>query len=119
MNLDAATVEQTVKEILGEMSCQFEFAEDSKLVTALVTALMNENCSVMKHKEDTASFAVELIRNHIWDALVWRNTDSDAFIVDSAVTTCNLFYTLGRESELGWIKEQAGSSYGFGGRPRL
>lgn len=97
MTENVQTTEQTVREILGVTYDGFGFQNRNDLIERIVTVLDDDSKRFMEDDGD-ASEAAENVRAMLWSAF----SDGGA----SAGATCELFYTLGRFDELGWVKEE-------------
>ena len=105
MGTTTKTTEEVVREVLGKTYNQFGFNEDTALVNDFVATLDDPTQAYIEDEGD-ASPAAERIRGRLWS----RYTGGGA----SASATSDLFYTLGRQSELGWVVEQV-PGYRFDG----
>ena len=86
-----------VMRVLGRTYDQFGFHRDKELIADFVKTL-EDPAKAVPEDEGDASPAAEEIRSRLWS----RYSGGGA----SASATSDLFYSLGREKELGWVKEQ-------------
>lgn len=94
--------ESVVRIVLGHTYDRFEFQNDEELIASIVKTLNNSEYAKLEHKGKTeASAAAAKIRETLWN----RYSGGGA----SATATCNLFYSLRRQDELGWIRGEAGN----------
>jgi hypothetical protein len=91
MDVMPKTTEELVLEVLHE----FDFKHDRRFIRHLV-AVLEDPDMIVPEVEVNASPAAEWVRSSLFLEL--------GGAVASSVT-CDLFYTLGRENELGWIEE--------------
>ncbi|MBC9705950.1 MAG: hypothetical protein H9W81_13460 [Enterococcus sp.] len=93
--------EAIVRDVLGMTYDQFGFQDATDLIEKIVKVLDNEKNTVKDDPEDPkdASFAAEYIRSRLWS----RFSGGSA----SAGATTELFLTLNRENELGWVRDEA------------
>lgn len=89
--------EEKIVEVLGKVYNQFGF--DQSDLPAKFAELLNDPSKAVMEDEGDASEAAEKIRERLWN----RYTGGGA----SASSTCALFYALGRENELGWVRGEA------------
>jgi hypothetical protein len=88
---------EAVSKVLGKTYDRFGFNNDKELIAHFVE-ILEDPAQAVPEDEGDASPAAERIRTHLWN----RYTGGGA----SASATSDLFYALGREKELGWVKEQ-------------
>lgn len=88
------TTETVIRKVLGLTYDRFGFKNDTRTVERVAELLALE-VPADKSKAKTAG----KIREILWN----RYTGGGA----SAGATCNLFYALGRQDELGWVIEEA------------
>ena len=89
--------EELTRKVIGKTYDQFGFGRDATLVAHFVEVLNDPEKSKIEDDGD-ASPAAEEIRTRLWNYYGGGGA--------SASTTANLFYSLGREKELGWVEEQ-------------
>ena len=87
------TTETVIRKVLGLTYDRFGFKNDTNTVER-VAAILAETVPA-----DGESEVAGRVREILWN----RYTGGGA----SAGATCNLFYALGREDELGWVIEEA------------
>ena len=104
--METKTTEEVVREVLGKTYNQFGFDRATDLIADFVATLEDPTQAVMEDEGD-ASPAAEKIRARLWS----RYSGGGA----SASATADLFYTLGRQDELGWVVEQV-PGYSFHGQ---
>lgn len=93
----AIITKETVIDVLGPVYNQFGF-EESKHPEKFAE-LLNDSSKSAVEDEGDASEAASKIRQILWDYYTGGGA--------SASSTCQLFYTLGRQNELGWIEGEA------------
>lgn len=98
METKTTTTENVVRVVLGKMYDRFGFNKDAQLINQIVTVLDDPEKSKLTD-EDVVSPAASEIRETLWN----RYSGGGA----SATATADLFYTLGRQNELGWLLEDA------------
>lgn len=99
MEIKTATTENVVRTVLGKMYDRFGFDKDTRLISEIVTILDDPEKSKPLSDEDVVTLAAAEIRETLWN----RYSGGGA----SATATADLFYTLGRQNELGWLLEEA------------
>lgn len=99
MEIKTATTENVVRTVLGKMYDRFGFNKDTRLISEIVTILDDPEKSKPLSDEDVVTLAAAEIRETLWN----RYSGGGA----SATATADLFYTLGRQNELGWLLEEA------------
>lgn len=87
------TTSDIVRTVLGKTYNRFGFSEDTDLIADIVTVVETPTITY----EGGMSDAAETVRNRLWS----RYSGGGA----SASATCDLFVALGRENELGWLRE--------------
>lgn len=87
----------TVNEVLGKVYNQFGFATSG--LGERFANLLNDPSKAIVEDEGDASAAAEEIRKTLWSYYTGGGA--------SASSTCQLFYTLGRQNELGWVEGEA------------
>lgn len=97
MEMKTTTTENVVRAVLGKMYDRFGFNDDTQLINQIVTVLDDPAMSELAHEDVT--HAASEIREVLWN----RYSGGGA----SATATADLFYTLGRQNELGWLLEEA------------
>lgn len=95
MEIAPKTTKEVVIEVLGNSS-DYGFENDERFVRHTVCVLEDESMKIAE-VEVNASPAAEWFRASVL---------FDLGNVEASSLTCDLFYTLGRQSELGWIEEQ-------------
>lgn len=98
METKTTTTENVVRVVLGKMYDRFGFNKDAQLINQIVTVLDDPEKSKPLSDDDVTHAAAE-IRETLWN----RYSGGGA----SATATADLFYTLGRQNELGWLLEDA------------
>lgn len=93
----AIVTPETVSEVIGKVYDQFGFSEGP--MPARIAAILNDPSKAVIEDEGDASEAAEEIRQSLWS----RYSGGGA----SASSTCALFYKLGRQNELGWVRGEA------------
>jgi hypothetical protein len=88
------TTETVIRKVLGLTYDQFGFKNDTHTVER-VTALLAEPVPADSSEYEVAG----KVREVLWN----RYSGGGA----SAGATCNLFFALGREEELGWVIDEA------------
>lgn len=93
--------EAVVRDVLGMTYDGFGFQRETGLIEKIVAVLEDEAKAVKDDYEDPkdASPAAEEIRGMLWS----RFSGGGA----SAGATTELFLTLGRKDELGWVRDEA------------
>lgn len=93
--------EAIVRDVLGMTYDQFGFQKRNDMIEDIVLMLNDEKQMVKDDPTDPndASFAAEWIRSRLWSAFSGGGA--------SAGATTELFLTLGRGDELGWVRGQA------------
>ena len=99
MEIKTATTENVVRTVLGKMYDRFGFNKDTRLISEIVTTLDDPEKSKPLSDEDVVTLAAAEIRETLWNC--YRGGGA------SATATADLFYTLGRQNELGWLLEEA------------
>lgn len=97
-DIKTTTTENVVRTVLGKMYDRFGFSKDAPLINEIVTALNDPEKGKLADDEVVGQAASE-IREKLWN----RYSGGGA----SATATADLFYTLGRQNELGWLLEEA------------
>lgn len=105
MTITPNTIENTeeiVREVLGLSYDRFGFQNDPEQIAEIVALLEDEANAVKEYPEDpkAASVAAAKIREMLW------NRYSGGGV--SASATTELFLSLDRDNELGWVREEAG-----------
>lgn len=95
METSTAINHQTVLTVVGKVYDRFGFSENTEFVNEVVAILDDPSFSVVDEDANNASLAARKIRDRLWTNYSGGTT--------SAAVTCDLFYSLGRENELGWI----------------
>lgn len=95
----AKGTEKTVREVVGKTFDIAGFQDEAELVAFIVRTVENPDKSVPKYEGAVSPAAFE-IRFALW------TTYSDGNRASSAKATADLFHTLGREGELGWLLEE-------------
>lgn len=99
--ITAAETESIVRIVLGHTYNGFGFQNHDELIAGIIETLNNPEFTTPEYEGETeASAAAAKIRETLWN----RYSGGGA----SATATCNLFYSLRREEELGWIRGEAG-----------
>lgn len=93
----AIVTAETVNDVLGKVYNQFGFATSG--LGEKFAAMLNDSSKAIVEDEGDASEAAGEIREQLWN----RYSGGGA----SASATCELFYTLGRQNELGWVEGEA------------
>jgi hypothetical protein len=93
MMQNGENTEATIRAIISANYADPDFLHDERLIRHILATLEDEN---MQEAKGTSSAAAWL-RSTLW------STDYASSTADK--TTCDIFYALGRESELGWILE--------------
>lgn len=96
-NIASEDNEDVVRRVLGKTYNQFGFNRTEALIADFVYVLEDPSQAVVEDAGDPSP-AAEHIRSRLWS----RYSGGGA----SASATSDLFYTLGRQDELGWIEEQ-------------
>lgn len=93
--------EAVVRDVLGMTYDAFGFQQNTDLIEKIVTVLEDETKAIKDDDEDPkdASPAAEFVRSRLWS----RFSGGGA----SAGATTELFLTLGRGDELGWVRDEA------------
>jgi hypothetical protein len=97
LDIKTATTENVVRTVLGKMYDRFGFGKDTHLISEIVTILDDPEKS--KLDDEVVTPAASEIREMLWN----RYSGGGA----SATATADLFHTLGRQNELGWLLEEA------------
>lgn len=94
------STEAIVRDVLGMTYDQFGFQQDTELIADIVKVLDDIN-KMVKDNDDPndASEAAEYVRECLWN----RFSGGGA----SAGATTGLFFMLGREDELGWVRGES------------
>jgi hypothetical protein len=93
----ATVTEESVIEILEPLYGSWGFAKTN--LPAKFAALLNDAEKSSVEDEGDASEAASEIRSDLWNYYTGGGA--------SASATCQLFYTLGRQNELGWVEGEA------------
>lgn len=98
MEATKTTTENVVRTVLGKMYDRFGFNKDAPLINQIV-AVLDDPEKAKLTDDDVVGQAASEIRETLWN----RYSGGGA----SATATADLFYTLGRQNELGWLLEEA------------
>lgn len=93
----AIITEEKVIEILEPLYGSWGFAKTK--LPAKFAELLNDSTKSVVEDEGDASEAASEIRETLWNYYTGGGA--------SASATCQLFYTLGRQNELGWVEGEA------------
>ena len=96
METTPKTIEQIALEIVGKIYTEFEY--DRRFVRHLVATVEDPTMAVIPY-EGAASPAAQWVYASLWSGY-------EGGYEPAATATCNLFYTLGRQNELGRIESQ-------------
>jgi predicted DNA-binding protein (MmcQ/YjbR family) len=97
--IKTTSTESVVRTVLGKMYDRFGFNDDQKLISEIVEILNDPEKGEPLDESFAGTDAAYEIREKLWN----RYSGGGA----SATATADLFHTLGRESELGWLLEDA------------
>lgn len=107
MNATQTKTETIAATVLDATYRHFGFTKDSPTFGRIM-ANLNNNTDEGEYGTPEASGAAEKVREILW------NTYSGGGA--SAAATCNLFYALGRQNELGWVAGEAAHPNPYGDR---
>lgn len=93
----AIITKETVIEILGPVYNRFGFERSNH--PEKIAALLNDPTKAVVEDKGDASESAGEIREMLWNSYTGGGV--------SASATCRLFYTLGRQNELGWVEGEA------------
>lgn len=99
LDIKTTTTENVVRTVLGKMYDRFGFGNDTRLITEIVAILGDPEKNAPFEEGFAITDAAYEIREKLWN----RYSGGGA----SATATADLFYTLGRQNELGWLLEEA------------
>lgn len=98
----ADVTEEITRVVLGATYGAWGFHNEPSLMNSLMEVVEDvEKREIDESYGATASPAAEEVREILW------NRYSGGGV--SAIATCNLFYALGRQDELGWVRAEAGN----------
>lgn len=104
MEIKTTTTENVVRAVLGKMYDRFGWFgvnENTRLINQIVAVLDDPEKGKLDSDaaEGDVTFAATEIRE-----ILWNNYSGGSA---TASATAELFYTLGRQNELGWLLEEA------------
>lgn len=100
---DAPTTEESVRSVLGVSYDKWSFQKETALIANIAEVMDSPENQAMG--EEGASLAAEKVHHMLWDRYRGGYMGGAAAAPEA---TCNLFYSLERQDELGWIAEDAG-----------
>ena len=97
--MTVTTTEETVREVLGKSYDNYGFQGNTRIINDFVSTLNDPSMSVVA-ADGEASPAADTIRSSLWSCFTGGG---DVFYALATRATTELFKSLGRENELGWM----------------
>lgn len=114
----ASSTEKTIRIAVGSIYGLLAFSEEISLINEITAILNDPSFTVVDGSyENQASPAASKICDRLWYSYP-NNSSTESAGQIAAWATSDLFYALGRETELGWIVSQCPSYYRFRGISR-